>query len=242
MPTDFTDLSEPPSPVLVVVAHPDDIDFGTAGTIARLTEAGSEVTYGLLTSGEAGIPEDMDRDELRSLREAEQTAAAAEVGVTDVRFLGLPDGHLEADLDLRRHISRLIRQVRPDLIITQSPERTWTSMYRSHPDHVAAGEATISAVYPDARNPHAHVELLAEGLEPHAVPEVWVVGLEPLDVFVDITDVIDRKCKALGSHVSQVSERFDVDDLLRTWAADTTERLGLPAGRLTEAFRRIVTQ
>ena len=239
---EFLDLTEPPARVLVIVAHPDDIDFGTAGTIARLTAAGSVVTYGLLTSGEAGIPEDMDRDELRALRESEQTAAAAAVGVTDVRFLGLPDGHLEANLDLRRHISRLIRQVRPDLIITQSPERTWASMYRSHPDHLAAGEATIAAVYPDARNPHAHVELLAEGLEPHAVPEVWVVGLEPLDVFVDITDVIDAKCKALASHVSQVAERFDVDELLRNWAADTTKRLGLPEGRLTEAFRRIVTE
>lgn len=230
-----------PERVLVVVAHPDDIDFGTAGTQARLVEAGSEVTYCLLTSGEAGMPEDLGRDEVRALREKEQTAAAAAVGVTDVRFLGLPDGRLEPDLDLRREISRVIRQVRPDLVICQSPERRWDRIYASHPDHLAAGEATMAAVYPDSRNPHAHVELLAEGLEPHVVPEVWVAGLDPVDVFVDITDVLDKKIAALSAHESQVSERFDVASLLRDWAADTTKRLGLPVGRLTEAYRRIGT-
>jgi LmbE family N-acetylglucosaminyl deacetylase len=237
----FFDLSDPPSRVLTIVAHPDDIDFGTAGTQARLVQAGSNVTYCLLTSGEAGMPEDMNRDEVRALRESEQTAAAAAVGVTDVRFLGLPDGRLVADLDLRRDVSRVIREVRPDLIISQSPERRWNSVYGSHPDHLAAGEATIAAVYPDARNPHAHLELLAEGLEPHAVAEVWVTGLEPLDVFIDITGVFDQKCAALAAHASQVSERFEVPKLLREWAADTTRRLGLPDGTLTEAYRRIAT-
>lgn len=237
----FVDLSEPPARVLTIVAHPDDIDFGTAGTQARLVDAGSEVTYCLLTSGEAGMPEDLPRAEVAQLRESEQRAAAAAVGVTDVRFLGLPDGRLVADLHLRCAISRVIREVRPELVICQSPERRWESVYASHPDHLAAGEATIAAVYPDARNPHAHVELLAEGLEPHAVPEVWVAGLEPVDVFVDITDVLDRKVAALGAHSSQVSERFDPSVLLRDWAAETTSRLGLPDGRLTEAFRRIST-
>ena len=238
---EFLDLTDPPARVLVVVAHPDDIDFGTAGTAARLTDAGSHVMYCLLTSGEAGIPEDMDRDELRTLRVAEQTAAAAEVGVTELHFLGLPDGRLEANVELRCHISRVIRRTRPDLIITQSPQRSWDSIYRAHPDHLAAGEATIAAVYPDARNPHAHPELLAERLEPHTVPEVWVTGLEPVDVFVDITDVIHRKSRALSCHTSQVSERFDVDDLLRNWATDTSKRNGLPGDRMTEAFRRIAT-
>ncbi len=238
---EFHDLNGPPSRVLVVVAHPDDIDFGTAGTMARLVDAGSHVTYCVLTSGEAGPPEDMSRDQVKALREAEQRAAADAVGVRDVIFAGLPDGRLEASIPLRREISRIIRQVRPELVVTQSPARTWDSVYRSHPDHLAAGEATIAAVYPDARNPHAHPELLVEGLEPHTVSEVWVTGLDPLDVFIDITDVFERKAKALACHASQVSERFDVEDLLRGWASSVTERHGLPRGRLTEAYRRIVT-
>jgi len=136
----------------------------------------------------------------------------------------------------------VIRQVRPDLVMTQSPERRWDRIYASHPDHLAVAEATMAAVYPDARNPHAHVELLhEEGLEPHKVPEVWVPMLEPPDHFVDITDVIDRKAAALASHASQVAWIEDVSSFVRNWAADTTRRYGLPEGRLTEAFRRIDT-
>jgi len=238
---EFLDLSEPPERVLVVVAHPDDIDFGIAGTMARLTKAGSTVTYCLVTSGEAGAPEDLPRAEVAALRQREQTAAAAEVGVTDLRFLGQPDGHLTPSLELRREISRVIRETRPALVVTQSPERRWDRIYASHPDHLAVAEATIAAVYPDARNPHAHPELLAEGHEPHAVPELWVTGLEPLDVFVDITDVFDRKVAALEAHASQTAERFDVRSLLHDWAASVTLQNNLSQDRLTEAFRRIAT-
>lgn len=235
------DLSDPPSTVLVVVAHPDDIDFGTAGTVAALTAAGSEVHYALATSGEAGPPEDADRSELKALREREQRAAATAVGVEHVRFLGFPDGHVVADLALRKAISGVIREVRPDLVISQSPERRWDRIYASHPDHLAVAEATLSAVYPDARNPHAHVDLLDEGLEPHSVPEVWVSMLDPVDVFIDITDVFDHKVAALSSHTSQVAWIDDVDGFLRGWAAGITEQHGLPDGRLTEAFRRVHT-
>lgn len=238
----FVDLSQPPARVLVVVAHPDDIDFGVSGTVAALTAAGSTVHYAIATSGEAGPPEDMDRAELAAIREREQRAAAAAVGVDDVQFLGMPDGHLEPGLPLRKVISRVIRQIRPDLVITQSPERRWDRIYASHPDHLAVAEATMAAVYPDARNPHAHVDLLTdEGLEPHKVPEVWVPMLEPPDHFVDITDVIDRKAAALSCHVSQVSWITDVEGFVRGWATETTARFGLPDGRLTEAFRRIDT-
>ena len=242
MTASYLDLTDPPSSVLVVVAHPDDIDFGTAGTIARLTEAGSTVTYALVTSGEAGAPEDLPREEVAAIRQAEQTEAAAKVGVHDVRFLGGRDGHLEPNLELRKVISRVIREVKPALVITQNPQRRWESAYASHPDHLAVGEATMAAVYPDARNPHAHTELLDDGLEPHTVPEVWIGGLEPLDVFIDITDVIDKKIAALSCHASQLEHgRFDVPVLLRDWGADITKRLGLPEGRLSEAFRRINT-
>ena len=235
------DLSDPPGRVLVVVAHPDDIDFSMSGTVAALVEAGSTVHYAIATSGEAGPPEDAPRDELAATREAEQRAAAAAVGVTDVRFLGQPDGHLVPGLELRRAISRVIRQVRPDLVLTQSPERRWDHVYASHPDHLAVAEATMAAVYPDARNPHAHVELLDEGHEPHAVPEVWVSWLEPSDVLIDITEVLDRKVAALSAHTSQVAWIEDVEGFLRAWGAETSAQHGLPAGTLTEAWRRIAT-
>ena len=229
---------DPPRRALVVVAHPDDIDFGMAGSIAVLTGSGTEVVYCLATSGEAGAPDELDRDVLRSLREAEQRAAAAFVGVSDVRFLGYPDGHVESTLALRRDISRQIRDVRPDLVLCHSSDRVWDRMYFSHPDHLAVGEATACAVYPDARNPHAHVELLTEGYEPHAVERMWVVGLEP-NHFVDITDVFDRKVAALRAHDSQVGTRKNLDQLLRDMAAGNAVQGGLAEGRLAESFREI---
>ena len=240
----YLDLdADGPDAALVVVAHPDDIDFGVAGTAARLVQAGARVTYCLVTSGDAGAPEELARHEVAAIREGEQRAAAAAVGVTDVRFLGLPDGRLVADMSLRSEITRVIRDVRPGVVITQNPQRNWDRIYASHPDHLAVGEATIAAVYPDARNPHAHPELLAEGFQPHVVSEVWVSSLEPQDVFIDITEVMEHKIAALGSHTSQLAHgRFDIEELLRNWAADTTARLGLPDGRLTEAFRRIHTE
>jgi LmbE family N-acetylglucosaminyl deacetylase len=238
---EYVDLSNPPKRALVMVAHPDDIDFGMAGTVAALTTAGTEVVYAIATSGEAGPPEDHDRAELAKLREQEQRAAARQVGVHDVRFLGLPDGALVADLELRRCISAVIRTVKPDLVLQQSPERRYDRIYASHPDHLAVGEATIAAVYPDARNPHAHPSLLREGLPPHSVPEVWIAGLEPIDLFVDITDVFDKKVAALSSHASQVAWIADIPGFLRGWSSELTTRHGLPEGRLTEGFTRVIT-
>lgn len=229
---------DPPRRALVVVAHPDDIDFGMAGSIAVLTGSGTDVVYCLATSGEAGAPDDLDRDVLRSLREAEQRTAAAFVGVSDVRFLGYPDGHVESSLALRRDISRQIRDVKPDLVLCHSSDRVWDRMYFSHPDHLAVGEATACAVYPDARNPHAHIELLAEGYEPHAVERMWVIGLEA-NHFVDITDVFDRKVAALRAHDSQVGARDNLDQLLRDMAAGNAAQGGLAEGRLAESFREI---
>lgn len=233
---------EIPEQALVVVAHPDDIDFGVAGTVATLTAAGANVTYALCTSGEAGIPEDMDRSELAQLRRSEQRTAATAVGVDDVHFLGMPDGRLQADLELRRTISRVIRQVRPNLVITQSPVRRFDRIYASHPDHLAVGEATMAAVYPDSRNPHAHPELMVEGHKPHTVEQVWVVsGPEP-NLAVDITAEFDRKVKALSSHSSQIAWIKDVDKMLRDWAASTSRDLGLTAqAELVEVFQRVIT-
>jgi LmbE family N-acetylglucosaminyl deacetylase len=228
--------------ILVVTAHPDDVDFGVAGSVAVWVKAGLEVTYCIVTSGEAGgTDREMARSEMAALRETEQRAAAAEVGVSDVRFLGYPDGRVTASLDLRRDISRVIRQVRPDRVVCQSPERSWDRIYASHPDHLAAGEATICAVYPDARNPFAHTELLREGLEPHTVPELWLMALGDPNRVVDVTETFERKIAALKAHRSQVGEGEWIEEMLRDWLGRGASLAGLPEGHLAEAFRVVNT-
>src|SRR6185436_5895334 len=180
--------------VLVVVAHPDDIDFGTAGSVAVWTDAGIEVTYCLVTSGEAGGDDrSMARADMAALRQGEQTSAAKQVGVTDLRWLGYPDGRVEYTLDLRRDISRVIRDVQPQRVVSMSPERSWERVYGNHPDHLATAEATLAAVYPDSRNPFAHPELLDEDHEPWVAQEIYVMTASEPDTFVDITDGADRK-------------------------------------------------
>ena len=181
---------------LCVLAHPDDVDFGSAGTVATWTAAGTEVTYCIVTDGDAGGFDETPREQMGPLRQAEQRAAAAAVGVEDVRFLGYPDGRLELTLDLRRDISRVIRQVRPQRVLTSSPERFWDRIGASHPDHMTVGESTLRAVYPDARNPFAFPELLAdEGLEAWTVDEVWLTASPRTDHAVDVTDVVDSQVR-----------------------------------------------
>jgi LmbE family N-acetylglucosaminyl deacetylase len=227
---------------LCVVAHPDDVDFGSAGTVATWTAAGTEVTYCVVTDGDAGGFDDTPRDRMGPLRRAEQRAAAAAVGVSDVRFLGYPDGRLELTLDLRRDISRVIRQVRPQRVLTTSPERFWDRIGASHPDHMTVGESTLRAVYPDARNPFAFPELLAdEGLEAWTVSEVWLGASPRADHAVDVTDVVDLKFAALRSHVTQVSHNPDLEKFVTGWMSQTAERFGLPEGRLAEAFHVVHT-
>jgi LmbE family N-acetylglucosaminyl deacetylase len=190
--------------LLVVTAHPDDVDFGSAGTMAVLADAGVEVTYCLVTDGDAGGSDrEMLRADMAALRRAEQTRAAKAVGVERLIFLGHPDGRVVADLTLREDISRVIRQVRPQVVACQSPERNLDRIYASHPDHLAAGEAAICAVYPDSRNPFAFPALLEDGLEPWTVDEVWVMGHPGGVDYIDITTQIDRKIEALLCHESQ---------------------------------------
>ena len=227
---------------LCVLAHPDDVDFGSAGTVASWTAAGTEVTYCIVTDGDAGGFDDTPRHEVGPLRQAEQRAAAAAVGVTDVRFLGYPDGRLELTLDLRRDIARVIRQVRPQRVLTSSPERFWERIGASHPDHMTVGESTLRAVYPDARNPFAFPELLAdEGLEAWTVPEVWLVASPRADHCVDVTDVVEQKFAALTSHVSQVGHVPDVRRFVTDWMRHVARTHGLPDGRLAEAFHVVHT-
>ena len=233
-----------PDRALLVVAHPDDIDFGAAGTVAALTEAGTDVAYCLVTSGDAGsdhLP--IDRDELMTLREREQTAAAAAVGVPADRitFLRHPAGLVEPTAELRRDISAVIRRERPDVVITQSPERNYQRIYASHPDHLAAGEATLRAVYPDARNPRAFPELMAAGLEPHGVREVWLMALAEPDLIVDVTSTFPRKVAALRAHDSQTSRMEDLEGLLRGWGTAIATAGAMDAGRLAEGFKVVNT-
>ena len=232
-----------PAKVLVVTAHPDDVDFGAAGSVATWTERGIDVTYCIVTDGAAGSADPtIDLGRLVEVRQAEQRAAAAEVGVTDVHFLGYPDGALEVSAGLRRDICRVIRLVRPERVVGQSPERNWDRIRASHPDHLAAGEATLRAVYPDARNPYSHPELLAAGLEPHVVEEVWLMASPRSAVGVDITSTVDRKLAALRCHRSQIADPAQLEDLIRLWTASTAESLGMPEGRLAEAFQVVDTR
>ncbi len=225
---------------LVVVAHPDDVDFGAAGTIATWVEAGIAVTYCLVTDGDAGGFDDTPRAQMPALRRAEQVAAGAVLGVSDVRFLGYPDGRVYPTHELRRDISRLIRQVRPQRLLTQSPERVWARLGASHPDHRATGVATVDAVYPDARNPFAHPELLTdEGLGAWTVRELWLMGSPTPDHYIDVTDTFDRKVAALREHVSQTSHMDDLEGLLRGWATRNAGDAGLTTGRLAEAFQLV---
>jgi LmbE family N-acetylglucosaminyl deacetylase len=233
--------------ILVVAAHPDDVDFGCAGSTAVWTSQGIEVSYCICTDGDAGgSDESMTRAEMGRLRRREQTAAAAEVGVTDLHFLGHPDGRLYVTHELRRDITRVIRQVRPQRVLCQSPERNYDRIYASHPDHLAAGEAALCAVYPDARNPFAHVELLEkERLEPWTVSEVYLMAFAKGDVWVDITSTFDRKVAALLRHESQNVERGEpgsLAEMLRGWASRIAEQGDLPEGSLAEGFRRIDTR
>lgn len=229
--------------VLAVMAHPDDVDFGAAGTIAQWTKAGIEVSYCIVTNGDAGgFDEDVPRSQIAGIRQAEQRAAAEEVGVTDVRFLGYSDGRVEVSLDLRRDIAAVIREVRPQRVIGQSPGRNMVRIPASHPDHLAVGEATMCAVYPDARNPFAYLEHPEfTALDAWTVSEVWIGGMERTNRYVDVTDVYDRKVAALRRHVSQMPGVADLDGLLKMWLGHQAEAAGLPDGRLAEAFWVIET-
>ncbi len=238
----WSSRSEPFERVLAVAAHPDDIDFTCSATVAGFVGLGIEVRYCIATNGEAGGSDRAQtREEMAQIRQDEQRAAAASVGVHEVTFLGYPDGRLEATIELRRDISRVIRRFRPDLVIAPSPERNWSVIYSSHPDHLAAGEAAIDAVYPDARNPFAHPELLEEGLEPHTVPNLWVMAGPNANLAVDTTEWLPQKVAALACHKSQGADHPDIEVRMREWGRSNAATAGLPDGRLAELFWSLPT-
>jgi LmbE family N-acetylglucosaminyl deacetylase len=221
---------------LVVVAHPDDAELGCAGTVASWVKEGWTVYYTITTDASGGGADDAvdvgpeARRAISDRRKAEQRAAAEVLGVRDVIFLDRPDGRLEPTLDFRRDIVRLIRQYRPQRVVCQSPDRTWSPQYligRQHPDHLATGQATIAAFYPAAQNAWDFPELLAEGLLPHKVRELFVMAAPVLNHPVDISATLDLKIAALREHESQLGARFDeLEKRIREWSA----RLGAEHG------------
>lgn len=232
----------PEGTALVITAHPDDAEFKAGGTIASLASAGSEVFYLVLTDGTAGADDDAIPDaRLAEVRRQEQLAAGEILGVKQITFLGHRDGRLRASVRLRREISRVIRQVRPERAFIQSPEINWAFLPDVHPDHRAAGQAALAAIYPDSRSRRIHPDLLREGLMPWSVSEIWVMGGPCPDTYVDVTGTFARKLAALQVHASQTRHRVnlaaEIEARLRGCAAEG----GLPDGRLAEAFQVIST-
>lgn len=228
--------------VLVVVAHPDDVDFGSAGTIARWASQGTSIAYCLVTDGDAGgFDEEVDRAEMPEIRRLEQRNAASRVGVEDLTFLGYRDGELSVTTGLRRDIARQIRRFKPDRVLCQSPERNYERIFASHPDHLAAGEAALCAVYPDSRNPFAYPELIVEGFEIHTVRDVILQASPNPNSYVDITEFLDAKIEALLEHKSQLPEPEKTIDMVRDWVGRSAAGAGLPEGRAIELYQRVVT-
>jgi LmbE family N-acetylglucosaminyl deacetylase len=199
------------SSVLVVMAHPDDAEFGCGGTIAKWAAAGKEINYVLCTSGDKGSSDpNVSPLRLAQTRRVEQVNAAHALGAREVAFLSYEDGTLQNTLELRRDLVRQIRRFRPDTVICQDPTvRFAGNRYLNHPDHRAAGDACLDAIYPSARDVHVFPELLVEGFEPHKVREVFMSTWQSPDVWIDISECFERKLEGLRQHVSQVGDRFD---------------------------------
>jgi LmbE family N-acetylglucosaminyl deacetylase len=226
--------------VLVVLAHPDDPEFFCGGTVARWSSEGRVINYCLLTRGDKGSDNDeKPPEELAQIREAEQREAARRLGVANVIFLDELDGYVTPTLDLRREIVRVIRTVRPDIVITSDPTNFFPSnRYINHADHRAAGQATLDAVYPAARSALYFPELYQEeGLAPHKVREVYVAGAQHPNTVVDITDYFEIKVRALDAHKSQISDLEALEERLRANMTDSNSPPDSP--RIIEAFRRI---
>jgi LmbE family N-acetylglucosaminyl deacetylase len=223
---------------IVVVAHPDDAEFGCAGTVAQWVAEGLEMVYVIATDGSKGSADpDMSPDRLIAIRQQEQRDAAELLGVKECVFLGYPDGYLEHTLDLRKDIARAIRQHRPDRLITMTPYRSFSiNAYINHPDHLAVGDATLAAVYPTARDRLTFPDLAAEGLEPHKVREVYVMGAETPDCWIDIGATIDRKIAALRKHPSQIGDMAATEERVRQRARDIAADKGMEYAECFKVF------
>ncbi len=228
--------------VLVVMAHPDDCDFGAGGTIAQWSAKGIQVSYCIITNGDQGGEESgIPLEEMAQVRPKEQRDAGAALGVSDITYLNYRDGWLMPSIELRKEIVKAIRIAKPDRMVVQSPERNWERIFASHPDHLAAGETAIQAVYPDARNPYAFTDLKEAGFEPWRVREVWMTGSPTPNHFVDITDTFSKKMAALHAHVSQTAHNKELEKMVREWGERNAQAQGLATGRVVEVFKVIST-
>lgn len=226
---------------LIIVAHPDDADFGCGGSSAVWASEGWDITLTVCTDGAAGGGDDATefgeavRRRTVATRQQEQRAAAEVLGVRQVEFLNYPDGLLVPSLELRRDLVRMIRRVRPQRVVCMSPERNWQpslSLSRYHPDHLAAGQAALAAIYPAAQNPWDFPELLDEGLLPHRVTEVLITGTPYPNHYVDISATIDQKIAAICAHASQIRHPEQVAERMKQFAAENGERHGVAYAEL----------
>lgn len=200
--------------ILVILAHPDDPEFFCGATLARWTKAGHEVSYTLLTCGDKGRNDhnrDIPGSELCALRHEEERAAAAVLGITEINFLDLDDGYLVPDLRLRKDIVRIIRQAKPDVLVTCDPQNLFATYGLNHPDHRAAGQVVLDAVFPASGNELFFPELLAEGWQPHTPKEVWASLTSQPNVALDVTDTWEVKIKALMQHKSQIGDPAELE-------------------------------
>lgn len=238
-PLERHELISPIERALVIVSHPDDAEFGAAATIAQLTTAGARVDYVVTTDGSKGTEDpDVTPDQLAATRMAEQRAAADILGVREIVHLGYPDGYLMPTLDLRRDITREIRRYRPDLVITQNPQRRLDhNPYVGHPDHLATGEATLASIYPAARDHLNFPELWREEhLEPWKVRQVLLTGVEEPNLWIDVSGTFELGLRSILAHVSQV-DPDDVEERMR----ERARTLGEPQGiGMAQAFLSIV--
>jgi LmbE family N-acetylglucosaminyl deacetylase len=228
-----------PERAMFIYAHPDDIEFGVAGTAAKWAKHGAEVTYVVLTDGNVGSHDpEHTREQLAQIRRLEQTAAAEVAGAKCV-FLGYDDGMLEPNLELRKQLVRLIRIHRPNIVVCGDPTLYFRGERINHPDHRAAAKAAIDAVFPSSEMRLLHQEFEAEGIKPHKVNYVFISGsLEGTNYYIDISESIETKLEALRQHASQLGDN-DPSERMRKWAAEVGRKVGFP---YAEAFRRITLE
>jgi LmbE family N-acetylglucosaminyl deacetylase len=226
--------------ILVILAHPDDPEFSCGGTVAKWTSEGHNVSYCLLTKGDKGVNDHFSQVEnIKELRIEEQQNAAKVIGVNDIIFLDNEDGYLTPNMELRKVVTGVIRKVKPDIVVTCDPTNYYMrDSYINHPDHRAAGQVVIDAVFPAAQNFLFFPELMTEmHLEPHHVKEVWITNPKEQNIAIDVTDTWPRKLEALTKHASQIG---DVDQFYIRMRSRRTEDSSDEAPRYEEVFRRIV--
>jgi LmbE family N-acetylglucosaminyl deacetylase len=224
--------------ILVILAHPDDPEFFCGGTLAKWARAGHHITYQLLTCGDKGFhdstPADMTPDALCAIRHEEQHAAAKVIGAQEVHIMNNPDGYLVSSLDLRREVVRIIRKFKPDILVTCDPQNLFAMYGLNHPDHRAAGQVVLDAVFPAAGNKEYFPELLAEGFEPHMPKEIWCSLTSQPNTAIDITDTMDIKLNAILEHRTQVQ---DPEKLFERFKSRRTEDSTDENPRYEEKFR-----